>query len=498
MTLRRPLLSLLLLLAPMLPASAGGPAEAVAAAWVDAQKLPKDIAPHVRYLSLYAVPQKDRGEFLKVLAFHVNSLSRDVELVIPVLVTPDLVRVNLLDYGWQRDTFEKLAGLDVYFHAQVAPVEAKAVVEVVPEFKEERVSFDGGHTWQIRKVLVGEKKVEKKDAKAVTAHAPWLPGKEIAALALALNSDAPILRADWFFFQTCQQEKRNGTGYYEFLGVKNRADMEKLAALDIEAAKRLRLEIAAIVAESGVATNNRQIIRFQALTGGYWVTLDANASDGKRNAVRNLDGDFVHDAEEIYFVLPNKLYGYGASSDKGELQASVPPDIAPKDDFATGRDTRIQPSLSCVRCHEEGLKPIDDWARSVFTGKVALASPDYAKAKRLRQLYLSDLPGQMEDDIRVFARAVKTVNGLTIKDNAKAYATAFQRYADTSLGMEETAYELGTDAKTWEAALKAYGKDNLADTLLAGLVADKPRRIRREHWFEAYSLAHIVLRGARP
>lgn len=513
----------------------------VKAALADVQRLPATTRPLVRYLSLAGVPAEARAlalkgisrrvELSRVLAFHCNSLSSVADLEAPALVGPDLLRVNLRDYGWSASTWEKLAEFEPYYHlhdlqpirtvdAVGVPVGVAAPVPVV--VPDEVVLIEDGrgvlHEVKRSEVRAGqpcwrrgpgatlvrvedapraqEKKEEPRREQKTIPHAPWLVAADITALALATGSNVPIVRADWFLYQTAVVEDRGEASYYGFLNLKTRDDIWKLTALDVAAARRLQKEIAALVDQSGVAINNRQVIRFQALAGGYWFTLDAKSSKGQSNVVRILNGDFRHDAEEIYFVLPNELYGYAASAANGELQKSVPPDIAPRDDQSTSRDSRIHPGLSCIRCHVEGLRPIDDWARSVYQGELQLTSPDYDKYKRLKQLYLSDLPGKMEDDIRIFAKAVFRTNGLTVKDNASAYRAVWQAYADTPLGIEQQAFELGTTAEAWKKAIVAYGALGNRDPQIVGRL--RRPTIRREHWEEIYPLAQTVVRGLEP
>ena len=100
-------------------ALAGSPAAAVAAALADAQKLPAEIRERSVYLSLYNIIPQERADFLKALAFHCNTLSREADLVTldgMVRVTPDLIRGNLDDYLWDKKVWEKLAPLEPYFH----------------------------------------------------------------------------------------------------------------------------------------------------------------------------------------------------------------------------------------------------------------------------------------------------------------------------------------------------------------------------------------------
>lgn len=444
------------------------PQAALAAAWQDAQRLPAGVREQTRYLSLHAIPPDQREQTRKVLAFHCNSLSREAELIAPRQVAPYLVAVTLTDYGWDAKTWEKLAEAEPYFHVSI----------LVDEYQ------DWGYHSNGRWVTTRREKTGRKIRKA-SAAAPWLDTAQIAGLIAATQSQVPIVRADWFVNQTGISEGRKA-GYYEFLGLQKRADIEKLAGLDIKAAQRLRKEIGAIVPQSGVALHNRQIYRYQTLGGPYWITLDTEDSTDKRNGIRLLNGDFAdnHDAEEIYFTLPSGLPGYGASSAKGDLQRTVPDKIA-SDGSASGNDRRIHVGpKSCAVCHVEVIRPIDDWARKLYRGNIQLQAVDPAKFVRLRQLYLSDLDKHVKRDQDDYADAIKRVNGLTPLANAKAYAAFWDAYQEQPLRLTDAARELGTSEKRLTAAIERRVAAGLADPVLTGLIQKPPLTIIRQHWEE--------------
>ncbi len=513
------ILKALLLLVVLASPARASPALAVQAARADAQRQPVAVQRDCRYLSLYAVSLKQRSDFLAALAFHCNSLSQEAEIIRPVLVTPDLLRISLLDYGIDPKTWEKLAANDPYFHAILVKevVDVKIVEVDVPigywrmKATREIVTDDAWIArnkdfvyWQTVRTDRREVKKETKRQETITSAAPWLPAADIAALYVLTGSECPIVRGDWWLVWTAIQAGRKGAGYYDFLGLKTRLDAEKLAGLDVVAARRLRKELAALVAESGVALNNRQIIRYQTISGGWWVTLDSNTNTGKQNALSLLDGDFKHDAEEIYFVLPNGLFGLVASDAQGALQATVPDTIAP-DHVSTSNDRRIHPGLSCVRCHVSGLQPIDDWARSVYQGPekpgspIILAAVSPVKLKRLRQLYLSPLKSRLAKDNQEYADALLLVNGLTPQRNAAVYAAAWHQYAETSLGPDEIAAELGVTREVWLRALKQYAAPNgqpvIGDPVLVGMLGG--RKVRREHAEERHALMQQILAQGR-
>ena len=450
------------------------PAADVSAAWQDARRLPPEQAQQTRYLSLYAVPEKSRPEFLKVLAFHVNTLSREVELSRPRRVTATVYAVELDAYGWDRKIWDRLAESDPWFHAKVQG--AKAVVEWVLVDCEPYIK--DGQTLRQKYV----QKESKADNKTTTVHAPWLPTFDILGLSTLTASAAPILRADWFVFQTGEQAGRKA-GYYDFLGIKNQADAEKLAGFDKATAQRVRREVAGIVTESAVALNNRQIFRFGTVSGAWWETRDTETSADKANAVRNLDGDYDFNFLEVYFTLPNGLFGF-LLANKNREKADTAPDTVASDSTSTTTDRRVRIGISCVRCHTDALRSIDDYARKAFGpgGETALGSPDREKARRLKQLYLGPLTEALAKDRASYAEALKAVSGFTPEQLAKAYGKAWQEYESPILLPADVARWLGATEEELLAAVRSAAKtQGITDLALAGMLRTPPLSLRREH-----------------
>ena len=493
-------------------AIAGSPADAVRAATADLVRVPPDARPHVRYFSAYHADAEQRKEFAAVLSFWCNSLSREPDIVRPVECGPGLWRVDIRDYGWSRATWEKLATEDPYFH-----VLGERAVEALAEFEEvkvtERLFHPGGrfkfpngkiedtdtkegwytttYTKRVQKAAVVPGK--KTD---IPQPALWLPAKEYGALAVALGSNLPIVRADWWIYQTAMQKDRVA-GYYDWLGLgKAEKDFQELIGADVKLAQKVRKEIAATVARSGVTLNNRSMERFATLTGAYWRTHDYKSSTFKQNTLRLLDGDTEPprgDASEQYGSLPNELFAFWLQDAKGERQDAAPDFIA-SDGHATSTDRRVHIGVSCVRCHSPGIQPIGDWMRSVYRGPVQLASPDYEKLRRLRQLYLSDLDGHIRGDQQRYAAALLKCNGLTSQANAATFSRVWERYADTDLDAAAMAAEIGCTEADLVKSLKAQTK---IDPVLAGLLATPPVGVRREHWHETYSIMYSYMGGIK-
>lgn len=452
------------------------PAIAVAAALADAQTLPNGIRENTRYLWS---PTPYTKEERATLAFHCNSLSRELDLVAPRKVNDNLLAVSLLDYGWNAKTWDKFAETEPYF-----------MVRVVAEKKYYSAGVDSNGN----RYNAGWYQNTKREV--VPAAAPWLESASITNLISLTQSTCPIVRADWFFSQTAIQEGRK-VGYYGMLGLGNkRDDFEKLVGLDRAAAQRLRKEIAAIVPVSSVALHNRQIYRFQTISGPYWETRDAKQNDGDRNAIRLLNGDFKHDAEEIYGTLPNGLFAFFLS-DVGGIRANTAPDFIASDSKSSSVDRRVHIGLSCIRCHVPGIQPIDDWARRLYTGPIKLNVTDAQKYLRLKQLYLSDLNKFIKRDQSDYADTLKSLNGLTPAENAKGYAAYWDRYNEEQVDVDRAAKELGTTAKYLTDCIKSQAQTGLFDAVLAGYIQQPPLTIQRSHFEEVQPIIWKAM-GYRP
>ncbi len=489
----RKLVYSLLLLFTALPAIAS-PAEAEAHAYADLMRQPAEVRPHLRYQTMYALPAKDRALFAKIAAFAINSLSGEAVLVAPVVVRHNLLRLDVRDYGEQfAKVYEELAKADPYFHIEAKLVNVPApLVERAARRRPIRPRRPGALPLPRRRPITTAR------ARLVSAKAPWLSPVVSTALAQETHSAVPVLRADWFWTRTAIQAGRKGTGYYDFLGLKSRADFEKLVGLDKKLAEKQKRETAAIVRKSGVAAHNRQIFRLGATDAGYWITKDVfDVSTQRRNAVRALDKDFQHDAEEHYGFLPNRLFAYYLSDKDGGQQESAPDKIGP-DSTSTSNDGRIHVMLSCVRCHVEGIRPINDYARRLYTGRIKLVDPDYAKLQRLRQLYLGNLRRFERRDRDDFAESVNDLTGLKVAEVSAAYGKFWRLLVDTDVGLKQAAIEVGCTPHELLAALKWESKvKGKIDPILAGFLQEPTEPIARDQWEEVYGLVQSIILSYR-
>lgn len=492
--------------APVVREAAGSPAAAAALAYADARTLPKQDNYYHRWLWVSSDPKK-RDDFLVVLKAHLNLLSTQSEFGTPVLIAPDVVRIDLRDYGLQKklNVWEKFADNDVFFHAPVKYLKDAEVAIYWPGGYDPVKEKDYERGWYDVAVKAGTTRHEA---------APWLPRKEIDGLRAVSYSESPILMAEWFFVQTARQvsirNKQEGTGYYDFLGLKSRDDFFKLTGTDEKKAIDLFKEWRAVVERSGISQQNRQIVGLGAVTGRVWGTLDTFTQAGKGQAKRNLRrGEFAHDAEEWYGFLANGLPITFLANAKGEAQESAPDKIGPDDSaLRVGKDARVHANLSCIRCHgvkSDMLQPVSDWARRTFRqgGVLQLADKDKEVTLELKRQYLSDLDRALRRDREDYADAVARVTqsklhpkGLTSAQFTKLYGEAWNRYVEDQISAADAARELGTTEARLVANLKKYAKARGGgDLILAAFIDEPAGKLSRLEWEDSYALAATVAAG---
>src|SRR5438270_690504 len=127
-------------------------------------------------------------------------------------------------------------------------------------------------------------------------------------------------------------------------------------------------------ATSGVSSQNRLVDRHPALYGAYWKSYDFKHNEGKGNLFRfplgPAFGDnpfpnqaFEHAGGEIIFNLPNGLQGYLLVDAKGRRIDVGPADVV-ADSLRTSGTTEVANGLSCMACHDQGMRKFKDTVRA--------------------------------------------------------------------------------------------------------------------------------------
>lgn len=493
-------LSLLLAAAPPVPLRT--PQEALQWAAKDVRTLAPETAKYCRYLTLFNVPAAQRRRSHQVLQSHLNGLSREPDLV-PLYVVPGtgetLIRVDIRDYGWKAAVWEQLSDVEPYYHVKVETVEDVAY----------------GYRGDDGRWVVTEHRREP-SGRRKSVPSDYGDPASVGELVARTHSQVPLVRADWLFNQTAIQQDRR-PGYYDFLGLKTRDDFEKLIGFDAKVVKGAnRKELLDAVAKSAITRQPRRLGAFDSVgRKRYWRSFDSFRATDKNNPLRVLNDDFKHDAEEAFGELPNGMWAWLLSNDKGVLQDVAPDRIANHDRTAPGNDTSIHVNLSCIRCHYapalggvaglQGLRG-KEWAKNLLTFPGRLQSPDYDVLRDLRQKYLRNLLQAIEDDRLLAGRVVleatttQTAVGLAPDVWAKEVGNFWARYEEADVDVAWAANDLGVTPEAFVEALRKVDEAGRAvgaglDPVLGNFVQKHPQPLGIRQWEEVYPLALLAVQG---
>jgi serine/threonine-protein kinase len=283
----------------------------------------------------------------------------------------------------------------------------------------------------------------------------------------------PYVRADWFVSVATQPPL-----YEDLLGLPVvLPQLEKRLGVDAQAdldGARPRARRAGLTV-SGVSRNNRALERHPARYGAFWKSFDFRTSVAKENLFR----DPIHlnpAGGEIIFNLPNGLQGYFLNNAKGDRLEAAPIEIV-TDKFAA--DQTVRNGLSCIRCHDTGMKGFTDNVRPAV---IQLPdSPGFDKARVLR-LYAdqTEFDAVLKEDADRFTKALRAALGRI--PAREPLIPVSQRFLDAPLSLAKVAAELGwPDPAKLQPILRSPSFTSLG---LASLASQGV--LRRDTWESAY------------
>ena len=275
------------------------------------------------------------------------------------------------------------------------------------------------------------------------------------------SSQLPYLRADWFVFAATQPPL-----YHELVSIpKNLEDLEDR----LFGRKNARFEnirnskvIRAGFGDSGVSVNNRLVERHVISTGAYWISYDFASNDGKQNLMDFPLGPkgvwertklaefekftFDHDGGEVIFNLPNGFQAYGLFDAKGNRINVGPSNIVHDDTMAGGA---IINGVSCISCHDKGMKP-EIFAQLTKLDRVrGLAENNFRRFNEETRDQIKEIYPEGKD----FAKL--------IREDRKRFETAMEKAGLSSTGEEPV-----------RALFNQFISDLKLETVAAGLYMD--------------------------
>ncbi len=187
---------------------------------------------------------------------------------------------------------------------------------------------------------------------------------------------------------------------------------------------------------SGVSRNNRAAERYDSPHGTYWKSIDYATNKGVENIFR----DPVHlqgVGGEMIFSLPNGLHGYYLSTAAGDRLDAGPTEIV-TDKFA--EDKLVRNALSCMRCHDQGIKAFKDTVRPVveaMPGNLGFSRSEVLKLYPKQE----ELTAHFKSDTSRFMSALEKVLGHP--QTVEPLAPVTRRFLEDPITLTAAAGELG-------------------------------------------------------
>ncbi|MBB3208637.1 serine/threonine-protein kinase [Rhodopirellula rubra] len=246
----------------------------------------------------------------------------------------------------------------------------------------------------------------------------------------------PYVRVDWFCSTALQPALYNDLMRLPL----HLNELEKQIGVDSQANVRDGIAQRGAVAVSGVSHNNRAMERHPSNHGSYWKSIDYASSKGRDNLFA--DPINLHGAGgEMIFSLPNGLQAYYLATGDGLRLDSAPTTIV-TDKFS--EDKNVRNGLSCIRCHDRGMKPFRDDVRASV---IDLPGSYGFDKRKVAELYPTKetMDELIEEDRIRFLTAMKKVND-DDSDN-ETLAPVSRRFLDAPIAYHTAVGELGLQSE---------------------------------------------------
>lgn len=323
---------------------------------------------------------------------------------------------------------------------------------------------------------------------AIAATYPYaLDSSSLAALATPSHCTVPLVRADWFasvasrppFYDSLANIPKTTTELEQRLGININTN---LANGDAQRSG---------FTQSGISRQNRLAERhdIRSHAGAYWKSYDFkdNAGHGRLAdfplgppSAHLLGGAhaFQHAGGEIVFNLPNGFQAYMLADAKDQrLDGPAPIEIV-SDRLDKTRRQEISNGLSCIVCHDEGMKKMPNDELRAVAGS-ARFSPEEARLIERLHPDNATMTASVEADRQRFITALRAV-GIPEK-NAREPVLALVEMFEADVTLAQAAAELGLSASDLTAKLEAGG-GALFDEKTALKAAGYPRIVFAEHF----------------
>jgi serine/threonine-protein kinase len=406
----------------------------------DVRSLDAETRARVRYFSLAhlvtaGASEDEMAQHRDALAKTINHLHRQPELIQPKAVDKlqTIYRIDLKELGWDRPVLKPAAP---------GRASLNAFDLVLLEYPYGMIYSTDDYT-----ALVTDYLTPAQMARPV-----------------------PFVRGDWFVSRATLPPL-----YFELLNLPTTLkELEKELGVDTRDNLARNRAARAGMVESKLSRNSRAVERHPLPGGGYyWRAYEYASGAGVLADPVNLRPD----GGDMIFSLPNGLQAYFMVNKDGKRIDSAPLEIM-ADTTATGtvEGQTVRTGLSCIRCHETGMRPFADDVRPTV---LKLANTPFDRQRAL-DLYpeKETMDRFLQEDSDRFVKALTQLLGK--KPEGEPLTPVSRRFEDR-LTLTQASAELG---RTKLDGLEETFQD--AQFIRAGLSAwlrtDKPGKVARDGW----------------
>ena len=335
--------------------------------------------------------------------------------------------------------------------------------------------------------------------------------------ALRLIAGNAVVRADWFIRHAMDTMKQldydQPVDFYTTLlyakaqKPNNVDEWRKSWGLNLQQTRLIGNEFGTLVTKSNaVARHNRMLFGYRTELGYMYETYDVKNSVGKRDYLESLllnrkpgEPPEVSDAGELFASNILGLQVYALRDAEGKLIQFGDPSAVRHVKDSLG-DVRVRVAISCLDCHAAGPIPSENTLMEFVQSRAKIKVYDKRDALRMkRSLFSKKFKESVEDNQKLFARAVKKVNGLDPTTNGELYIKCVSRY-EQPVTLEKAAFECGVTPEHFkEAILKSKYKFGARLKLLVTTGEPIPREVWESPGKDgipgAFQQAMIILNG---
>jgi serine/threonine-protein kinase len=315
----------------------------------------------------------------------------------------------------------------------------------------------------------------------------------------------PYIRADWFTARASRPPI-----YHTLLDIPATVgELEKRLGVNFERDFKDGSLCRSAFVKSGVSHGNRLVDRMEStLAMYYYKSYDFKATVERQMVMRfplgpKFDGNefsdsaaFEHDGGEIIYSLANGMQGYMITDAPGNRLDEAPVAIV-RDLTEIAGTPAVVNGISCMGCHNKGLKEYADQVRTSFLlggSERSKVQQLFPKKEEVDQFLTSDSRRFNDTVVTLIAPYFpKDTDRETLLDMLEPITRLAQTY-DRNMGLAEVATELGVS----ESSLPDVIRGNQAlQALGLGVMAEKGEIPRRTWDSPGTGSASIYQRAAR-